>query len=652
MPISNAQLAQQVSDLLSYWRTRDTEYAEWVSGSAAGGPYSNGTFPLTDYLGVVQYVKSPAALQASVDGPVASAQAYATAASGSATAATSAQTAAEAARDLALSYQTGAQAARDLALSYKNYAAASEANAQTYAASAAADAASINGDVAAADASATAAAASASAAATSASDAAASAAAAATFDPANYVPKTGGTFTGAISIATTLTMGGESFLQNNWITTGFGGVLDASAVGTNTTQYASFRLLHLSSAGSGSTNVPDNVNNANALLNINKHPGGYVTQLWLSDSNNIWHRNQSATAWGSWHKLFNTANAAQIFNDIEGNTHGYYTDANSPARFGPAFVQGSTNGPGTGAAQFYTQSYGIGDNYTAAQYRLQVAYPRDALGGLPHPAYRTLENGVWGSWHKIPTLGAANVWTTSQSIISNGSQIVMYDSAGVGDANDRGFLENNEGYINIWSHDNSANAWFRALTMAIGTGQVTVGYNGTYEQVKIETAYGYGLFGPANASWFHMSTDRANFYMAQSLHVNGQYWVYGTQVVMDQYGLYLDYANSIRLAKTDGSYGTATLYGSLGGYAGLRFYHAYGAPYFMLGTGGKNHGVYSEAYGWYWYNNAGYFWTDASLYIVPRCGWATGGSTGSAHMSRGTAAPSGGSDGDIYFQYA
>lgn len=47
--------------------------------------------------------------------------------------------------------------------------------------------------------------------------------------------------------------------------------------------------------------------------------------------------------------------------------------------------------------------------------------------------------------------------------------------------------------------------------------------------LRITTANGYGNFGPANSSWFHMTTDRPNFYMAVGLHINGDLFIYNTQ---------------------------------------------------------------------------------------------------------------------------
>lgn len=182
MTITNTMLASQISELVAYWKTRDTELQAWMSGAATGGPYGDGRFPLTDYTGTVYYAKSPLALQASVTGLVSSASSYASAASASSASSATAKTASEAARDLALSYRNAAQAARDLAYTYQQNAATSASNASTWATSASSSATSASASEASATTSATNAAASASA-------AAASASAAATFDPAGYFAK-------------------------------------------------------------------------------------------------------------------------------------------------------------------------------------------------------------------------------------------------------------------------------------------------------------------------------------------------------------------------------------------------------------------------------------------------------------------------------
>lgn len=220
--ITNSTLAQKINDLIDLWRTRELQMVAWMTGAAGGGDLSDGTYPLSDYLGNVTYVKSPAELAAEVTTTVDSAVAQAAAASASASSASAAQVAAQTARDLALSYQTGAQSARDMAQSYSNNAADSASNAAfsesasaASASNAAASAAAAATSATASASSATAAAGSASAASTSATNAAssataaaASAVAAATFTPALYaLLASTNTFAAAQTINGLLTVG-------------------------------------------------------------------------------------------------------------------------------------------------------------------------------------------------------------------------------------------------------------------------------------------------------------------------------------------------------------------------------------------------------------------------------------------------------------
>lgn len=195
--LTNAVLAQQVSDLVGRWRNRELEFQAWLAGAADGGDYGDGRFPLTDYLGVVRYTYSPAALESSVGVSASSASTSATEAAASAANASASEGAAEDARDAAGTARDAAITARDLADLYADNSAASAANALSYKNDAAASAGSASGSATNADASATAAADSATAAdssadsaAASAAAAAASAAAAATFDPDNFYTKT------------------------------------------------------------------------------------------------------------------------------------------------------------------------------------------------------------------------------------------------------------------------------------------------------------------------------------------------------------------------------------------------------------------------------------------------------------------------------
>ncbi|WRQ08265.1 hypothetical protein JDBV08_00490 [Mycobacterium phage jiawei] len=69
--ITNAQLASQVSSLVSTWRSREAQYKAWIGGTADGGPEGDGRYPLTDGKGLTYMVESPARLRDMVSGPAA-----------------------------------------------------------------------------------------------------------------------------------------------------------------------------------------------------------------------------------------------------------------------------------------------------------------------------------------------------------------------------------------------------------------------------------------------------------------------------------------------------------------------------------------------------------------------------------------------------
>lgn len=56
----NAQLADEVYDLLHKWWGREVEYNQWITGTVTGGPTNNGEYPLTQIDGTITTVKSPA----------------------------------------------------------------------------------------------------------------------------------------------------------------------------------------------------------------------------------------------------------------------------------------------------------------------------------------------------------------------------------------------------------------------------------------------------------------------------------------------------------------------------------------------------------------------------------------------------------------
>ena len=96
MSFTNAQLATQIADLISYWATFNEQYSDWIGGEVAGGPNSDGEYPLTNWAGEETLVPCPAKLADNVTGYVATVDASAVAAAASAAAASSSETAAAA----------------------------------------------------------------------------------------------------------------------------------------------------------------------------------------------------------------------------------------------------------------------------------------------------------------------------------------------------------------------------------------------------------------------------------------------------------------------------------------------------------------------------------------------------------------------------
>jgi Chaperone of endosialidase len=92
--------------------------------------------------------------------------------------------------------------------------------------------------------------------------------------------------------------------------------------------------------------------------------------------------------------------ATQFFNNM-GNNHGAYANFNDVGGFGFRYVQGNTNGPSTGATQYYGVTVGLGNDYAWGTYGSQLYWNRVATGGNPYLSVRFQEGGSWGSWSKI-----------------------------------------------------------------------------------------------------------------------------------------------------------------------------------------------------------------------------------------------------------
>lgn len=98
------------------------------------------------------------------------------------------------------------------------------------------------------------------------------------------------------------------------------------------------------------------------------------------------------------HSISTITDEHRLFNNM-GDNHGTRTDFNATYDFGWRYMQGATNGPNTGASQYYSLYAGLGNEYSSAQYGMQVAYPRNV--STPYISIRYKENTSWGGWQKI-----------------------------------------------------------------------------------------------------------------------------------------------------------------------------------------------------------------------------------------------------------
>jgi hypothetical protein len=124
----------------------------------------------------------------------------------------------------------------------------------------------------------------------------------------------------------------------------------------------------------------------------------------------------------------------QFFNNM-GDSHATRTsfDASTPSyNFGFRYVQGNTNGPGTGASQYYSWYIGLGNDYPATgagSYGAMFAVDRNST--TPYLSVRYNENNNFSSWRKIyagyaDSAGSVSGANVSGNISGNASNITSY----------------------------------------------------------------------------------------------------------------------------------------------------------------------------------------------------------------------------------
>ena len=215
------------------------------------------------------------------------------------------------------------------------------------------------------------------------------------------------------------------------------------------------------------------------------------------------------------HIQANITDSYRLFNNM-GQNHSTTTDFNSISNFGVRYVQGNTNGPGTGSTQFYGVTLGLGNEHAISTYAMQLAIPR-YLATDKYVSFRTREGGTWQSWTKIAA-GTADTWKTARTLTTT----LTGDVTGTASMSVNGG-SNQTVTINTVVANNSHTHSYLPLAGGTLTGTLnstTGNYTSTTAANSFTTAHGYIQLGPMNTSWAHIYTDRPGFYLNKEMRVN------------------------------------------------------------------------------------------------------------------------------------
>ena len=143
--------------------------------------------------------------------------------------------------------------------------------------------------------------------------------------------------------------------------------------------------------------------------------------------------------------ITNISDAARWWNNF-GDNHSTRTgfDASTASYgFGWRYVQGNTNGPGTGGTQFYSAYVGLGNEYPSTgtgSYGAYLAFDRNVAN--PYLSIRYNENNALSTWRKI-SAGTADILTTARTIAGvsfNGSANISLNNNAI--TNGAGYTTN------------------------------------------------------------------------------------------------------------------------------------------------------------------------------------------------------------------
>ena len=205
------------------------------------------------------------------------------------------------------------------------------------------------------------------------------------------------------------------------------------------------------------------------------------------------------------------------------------------------------------------------------------------------------------------------------------------------------------------------NPTFNSVYIYNGNTRLTQG-DGT--ALRITTAYGYGNLGPQNSSWFHFSTDRANFYFGNPIYVDGSgIYTYGGNTWMEKNAIYSPIyytngttsyylnpanssyvntlnANNLTIGSSQVWYNSGSWLGDLGSYGFTRSWGlsmSGGSEFVLLYKSGQGYTLVDGSYyayeagGFYSSNNSSYgtllgFYADSTSSVRFNATVKTGGS--------------------------
>lgn len=220
-----------------------------------------------------------------------------------------------------------------------------------------------------------------------------------------YLPLTGGTLAGDgnLVVGGTLTVNGATTL--NAALTGTTATFSGLVSGITPTAAANFATKAYVDAHPGSGGTVTSVGGTGTVSGIT------LTGTVTSTGNLTLGGTLSAS-------ITNISNAYNWWNNF-GQTHGTRTsfDASTASYgFGWRYIQGNTNGPGTGGTQFYSAYVGLGSEYPATgsgSYGAYLAFDRNVTN--PYLSIRYNEANALGTWKKI-SAGTADILTTARTI--------------------------------------------------------------------------------------------------------------------------------------------------------------------------------------------------------------------------------------------